>query len=691
MSRDGGGVSGAGNVVVVDDDPGTLKLIKILLEVVGCDVRTFTGGLAALRSIETERPDLVLLDIRLPEMNGFEICGKLKSNPDTAPIPVVFLSGATEVEDKVKGFRVGGIDYLTKPFEREELLARVRTHISLFRASQEIRRISEELARKELRYRLGFEGSPVGIAVVDANGTALEVNQAFADMVGKPAELIAGHESIESLSAPGETPANLAVKDRMVSGLQPMASIQTAILDKNGRRIPVKVDAARVDSDSDPVIFAFITDLTDIEEKNQQLAYLAERDPLTGALNRRGFLEHVRTSLAECASEDRSCAVLFIDIDGFKMINDVYGHRIGDRFLCAIANRLIENTKAELGQVGRLGGDEFAVLLPASAPSHVAGVVRRLERSVGEPMIVDGVTLAASCSIGQAVSDGSALNCEELMARADQDMYATRRARRGGLARKVEELRSALEAGQLLTYLQPIWRLSADGRSLHGYETLLRWQHPAHGLVPPQEFIHTAEAGGLIYRLDLWAATQALHRLVSRPELKLAINCSALTLACPGMAHELVAAVKAVNRDPKSLIVELTESVDIPDNSQIMKTLNELRREGMRIALDDFGTGYAGLNNLRTLPIDIVKIDRSLVATLADESSQADNTEHFLSGIRQLTHAMGIELLAEGIETPHQLDVLQKLEFNYAQGFLLGRPSSEEVPRDLMRARVSTE
>ena len=220
--------------MVVDDDPGTLKLIKILLGVVGCDVRTFTGGLAALRSIETERPDLVLLDIRLPEMNGFEICGKLKSNPDTAPIPVV--SSAERRRSKTRSKGSGwGIDYLTKPFEREELLARVRTHI---RCSA-LRKRSGASPRSwlpELRYRLGFEGSPVGIAVVDANGTAVEVNQAFADMVGKPAELIAGMNP-SSHQCPGETPANLAVKDRMVSGLQPMTSIQTAILDKNGRRI----------------------------------------------------------------------------------------------------------------------------------------------------------------------------------------------------------------------------------------------------------------------------------------------------------------------------------------------------------------------------------------------------------------------------------------------------------------------
>lgn len=193
-------------------------------------------------------------------------------------------------------------------------------------------------------------------------------------------------------------------------------------------------------------------------------------------------------------------------------------------------------------------------------------------------------------------------------------------------------------------------------------------------MIPPQDFITIAEEGGLIHRLDMWVSKDALIRIGAVPRLSLAINCSAHTLSVPGVASELLRAISAAHRDPQYTTVELTESVDIPESSQIMKELNELRREGIQVALDDFGAGYAGLNNLRTLPIDIVKIDRSLIASLATDSQEAEHTEHFLLGIRQLTEAMGTLLLAEGIETAHQLDRVQQHRFDFAQGFLLGGP-----------------
>lgn len=552
-----------------------------------------------------------------------------------------------------------------------------------------VRQATAAVDRSERRYRLGFEGSPVGIAAVDGSGTFLEVNKALSDMTGMSAEALVGRESIASISRADQAPSNVAIKDRMSAGLQRVASFETAIVHASGRHVPVKIDAVRVEADvaaSQTLMFGFVTDLSAITEKNQQLALLAEKDPLTSVLNRRGFLDHVKAALDAgggpsgadaCRTGGGSCAVLFIDIDAFKLVNDVYGHRVGDRFLCAVAERLVEDTAAYQGQVGRLGGDEFAVLLADCPPQRVPGIAADLQRSISEPVIVEGVTLSVSCSIGHAVAEGAGLNPEDLMARADSDMYATRRAARDGLAEQVERLRAALDDEQLHVHYQPIWRLGPDGPGLHGYESLLRWQHPDQGMIPPGEFIPTAEAGGLIYRLDMWAAATALHRFAAQPAIGLALNCSALTLAVPGMAHELLAAITASGRDPRSVIVELTESVEIPDNSQIMKSLNDLRHAGVTIALDDFGAGYAGLNNLRTLPIDIVKIDRTLVETLATDSSQAQNTEHFLTGIRQLTHAMGTQLLAEGIENPRQLSLIHQIGFDYVQGFLLGAPSPD--------------
>ena len=537
--------------------------------------------------------------------------------------------------------------------------------------------------RSERLYRLGFDSSPIGIALVDGAGNFVEVNEAFAALIGKPARTIENGEAVATITDPRRVSADLEILHRMFSGTEENTTFETALVAADGRSIPVRVDAARVDFASDTLLFGHVSDLTYVREaqdhleaKNQELSDLAERDPLTGLLNRRAFLNRVQDSLDNAEAGGGPSAVLFIDVDGFKEINDVYGHQVGDGFLRALANRLTQNTKGEHDWVGRVGGDEFAILLTRCRPLEAISVAKRLEQRLGDPMRVGGQTLKASCSVGQAVSDGVALDCEEFMARADQNMYATRRARRGGVLRKIGELREAIDAGQLVTHFQPVYKLSPEGQTLHGYEALVRWQHPTEGLVLPQEFISTAEEGGLIHRLDMWVGKDALNRIGPDPSLRLAINCSALTLSVPGMASELLMAIGAANRDPRSTIVELTESVEIPESSQIMKELNELRREGIQIALDDFGAGYAGLNNLRTLPIDIVKIDRSLIATLATDSQEAGHTEHFLYGIRQLTAAMDTQLLAEGIETPRQLDLVHEHGFDYAQGFLLGKPIS---------------
>ncbi len=532
----------------------------------------------------------------------------------------------------------------------------------------------------ERLYRLGFDGSPIGIALVDRNGRFVDVNRAFAALIGKPARSITDGESVSTVTEPSRLHADLDMLNRFFSGTDTETTFETTLLAADGRSVPVQVDATRVDFADETVLFGHVSDLTNVREaqreleaKNQELSHLAERDSLTGVLNRRSFLDHVQAALDE-ADGGKASAVFFIDIDDFKRINDVYGHRVGDRLLCAMANRLTQNTSADHGRVGRVGGDEFAILLTGCPPEKAASTARRLDRCLRDPIRAGGVTLRVACSIGHAESGGLALGCEEFMSRADQDMYANRRARRGGLARKIEELREALDKSQLVAHFQPIWNLQPGSPPLHGYEALVRWQHPQQGLIPPQEFITTAEEGGLIHRLDLYVIKEALQRIGADSGLCLAVNCSALTLSAPGLASELLMAISAADRDPQATVVEITESVEILESSQLINTMTELRREGIRIALDDFGAGYAGLNNLRALPVDIVKIDRSLTAALAPDSKEADNTEHFLLGIRQLTESMGTQVLAEGIETAHQLEVVRALGFDYAQGFLLGRP-----------------
>ncbi|MEA2293410.1 MAG: hypothetical protein QOE86_1049, partial [Solirubrobacteraceae bacterium] len=423
-------------------------------------------------------------------------------------------------------------------------------------------------------------------------------------------------------------------------------------------------------------------DVSERKSFEAELKNLAFHDTVTGLANRPMFIEATRQALARGRRDDTTLAVLFLDLDDFKEVNDSLGHAVGDEVLVAVARRL-DGAVRGVDTAARFGGDEFAVLLEDVGSQEAADAAQRVLDLLSAPARLGGREIALRTSLGVSVAvAGDARTAEELIRDADAAMYTAKREGKGGyrlfepamhadvLARL--ELRSdlerAIDAGELELHYQPVVRL-ADG-SISGFEALLRWHHPERGMVSPVEFIPIAEETGLIVPIGRWVLHEAAHHArrleaAANGPLRMNVNLSAKQLQHGGIVHDVQAALTASGLPPDRLVLELTESVLLEDGDLAVERLNALKALGLRLALDDFGTGFSSLSYLSRLPVDVLKLDRSFLR---------DGAPALTAGIVGLGAALQLEVVAEGIETDDQWYALQALGCDYGQGFLFARP-----------------
>jgi diguanylate cyclase (GGDEF)-like protein len=424
---------------------------------------------------------------------------------------------------------------------------------------------------------------------------------------------------------------------------------------------------------------------------------LARHDPLTGLPNRRKFFAELRDRLS--LDSTAPFAVFMIDLDRFKSVNDLYGHRTGDEVLLAVANRLTE-TVQDRGIVARLGGDEFAVLLYPSdnIVEACARLAQQLVSVLREPVLVNNVLAETGGSVGIAIYPEDGVTAEELVHSGDCAMYHSKNQGRGihhffqadmdrTLQERIvlgQELEAAIRDGQIVPYYQELVELPS--RRLIGYEVLARWNHPTRGLIPPLTFIPIAEDSSKISKLTLALLRQVcVDAKAWRDNLIISINVSGRQLLEPGFAQQFIAVLITHGLSPKRVQIEITENDLIKRVEEVKVVLSLLRGQGMRIGLDDFGTGYSGLYHLLELPIDTVKVDRSFVTNMLSDTDKNRVVEAVLG----LTHALGMSVTAEGVETREVSDRLTMMGCETAQGYLYGRPRpSEEIKADVGLAAV---
>ena len=596
------------DILIIDDVADNLRVLSSILTREGYNVRKALNWQMALTATQTVLPDLILLDIMMPEVDGYEICQTFKAWELTADIPVIFISALDDVFDKVKAFRMGGADYITKPFEFPEVLVRVQNQLILRSAQLEILKLNVELEHR--------------------------------------------------------------VKHR------------TGELEKALQKLQKEINSR--------------------QKLQSQLLNIALHDSLTGLPNRVLFIRQLENALNRAKQESSyQFALLFLDCDRFKIINDSLGHLVGDELLRAIARRL-QACLMPVQTLARLGGDEFGILLENITDINIAiQVAERILHQLSLAFKLSRYEVFMNASIGISLGNKDYDRPEYLLRDADTAMYRAKAQGRAKyhvfnpamhqeavqLLELENDLRRAVERQEFLVYYQPIVSL-ITGR-ISGFEALVRWQHPIRGLVSPIEFIPVAEETGLINAINTWVLQSACdqlsiwqHHPVTPEPLTISVNLSARLFLQPNLVEQIDRIIYESKINSAYLELEITESVIMENTNAINIILQELKQRRIKLIMDDFGTGYSSLSYLHSFPLDALKIDKSFVKRMLENEENMGLVPAMIG----IANSMGMSAIAEGVETQEQLAQLRSLNCNFAQGYLFSKPIEKQLVFKLLAA-----
>ncbi len=604
----------AHSILIVDDQPANIKVLFDLLQQTGFRVSVAKSGESALRKAETAQPDLILLDIMMPGMDGYETCERLKSQPATQAIPVIFLSALDLPLNKVKAFTIGGADYITKPFQTEEVLIRVQHQLELSTAKAQILALNSSLEHR----------------IQERTAELVQANQALAK------------------------------------------------------------------------------EIAEREQAQKALEYSALHDVLTSLPNRALFTEHLELAQKKAKRQaEHQFAVLFIDLDRFKDINDTMGHQAGDDLLIQVADRL-RHLVRETDILARLGGDEFTILLDeVGSLDNAMSLSQRIMETFRRPFLLAQKEVFVTASIGVALND-THTDGADLLRNADIAMY---QAKNGGKARlevfdqqmytevlakhQLEsDLYHALESQEFELHFQPIYNCKTQ--TIVGFEALIRWCHPQRGWMSPLEFIPLAEEVGLIVPIGRWVLQMACaqlatwrHQFPQIDGLYVSVNLSVQQLREPDFLKQVDQVLQETGLDGQSLHLELTESMLMDDSQTLVNLLKQLVNRGIQLSIDDFGTGYSSLSYLHQFPIHTIKVDQSFIRPMLQQREKRKIVETIVN----LAHQLGMMAIAEGIEAKDHLVYLNQLNCEQGQGYFFAKPlprlAAEQLLSEEVEARLA--
>ncbi len=571
-------------------------------------------------------------------------------------------------------------------------------------AEKHLAAVQEALQASETRYRTAFQTSMDAIAISSlGDGRYIDVNKAFLDLLGHEHGEVVGRTSAEiGLWAYPETRDEMVRLLLQYSGFRDM---KTQFVRKTGELLWVIVSASVVEIDGDSCILSVIRDISGVKQAEDKIWNLVFCDPLTGLPNRSLLLDRLRRTPAASFRNGRKRALLFVDLDNFKTLNDAIGHQAGDLLLQEVARRLTECVR-ETDTVARLGGDEFLLMLEnlsenlEDAAAQAKIVAEKILAIVAQPCVLDGRECLCPASIGITVFGDETESAHEALQRAEIAMFQAKEAGRNTLcffspglqtaindrAAMHEDLRRALRENEFSLFYQP----QLEGTYLIGAEALIRWNHPKQGLVLPGKFIPVAEETGLILPLGTWVLEAACEQIAAwarRPEIAhiaVAVNISARQFRQPEFVNQVLNALDRTGANPRNLRLELTESMLVDNIEDVVSKMNTLKLLGLRFSLDDFGIGYSSLSYLKLLPLDQLKIDRSFVRDMLVDATSGAIAQTIVS----LGRAMGLTVIAEGVETDEQRDFLVGLGCHSFQGFLFSRPLPVEEFERRWQARM---
>ena len=689
-------------ILIVDDEPQNRRLLEALLQPEGYATHSAASGEEALAMAVATPPDLILLDVMMPGMDGYAVAKVLKAHPATSNVPIIMVTAHTDRSARLAGLDAGAEEFLTKPVDRAELWLRVRNLLRLKSYNDFLlnhstileRQVAERTADLQ-RFRTAMDATADGIMLIRrASMQIVEVNATASSMLGYSREhlLHLGPAEVEN----SDRDMLEAAYDALIAGQGANVFSEVSLRRADGADVLVELHRQVQQFGEDWIIVTVFRDITERKHAEQRLHHLAHFDPLTALPNRTLFYETLKKTLPQAALNGWMVGVLFIDLDLFKNVNDTLGHAVGDELLGHFSNRLVQCVRVR-DVVGRLGGDEFAIILimqKQKAAVHVADKIREVLRV---PFLLSGHQVTLTASIGITLYPNDADDAETLIKYADTAMYGAKQAGRDTyrfftaemnaevLARLEMEtaLRRAVVNDEFVLFYQPKVQLSS-GR-IAGLEALLRWERPGHGLVAPHLFIPALEETGLIVQVGRWVINSACRQIAlwmrsGVGAVQVAVNVSGRQFVGGDLEADVGKALDDFGVPPELLELELTESSLMANTDRTIAALKNLKARGVRISIDDFGTGYSSLAYLRRFPIDKLKID---IAFIRHVTSNPDDSAIALA-IISMAHSLKLEVIAEGVETAAQLTYLARNRCDQVQGFYFSRPLPLQEVETLM-------
>lgn len=682
-------------VLIVDDDMMTRVLVTEALMPEGFRIAEAASGLEGLEAFQRESPDLVLLDVTMPGMSGFECCELLRKLPDGAHVPIVVLTGNDDDASIKRALEAGASDFLSKPIPWRLLAHRVRYLLRSHDALAELARSQASLNHAQALARVGNWECGTG---ADNSYWSPELYRILGQQTdGAPASF-----GIVLQCVPEEQRALLHEAFTRLRGDGKSYALEHRIRHVDGSELVVYHQAEAVRQTGLTVLLrGTVQDITERKLQEQRIEYLATHDALTGLPNRNLLTDRMDQVIAHARRTGLLLAVLVLDLDRFKFVNDSYGHPVGDALLQAVSGRL-QRAVREGDTVARLGGDEFVVLLADLSDGATAEeVVQKIIATFVDPFLLAGHELHISTSVGVSVFPSDGDSGETLLKTADAALYSAKDKGRSGyqfynskmgvlVVERAEighALHQALTQGELELHYQP--KVDLGNGKVYGMEALLRWRRPDIGLIPPDRFIPLAEETGLIIPIGEWVLRTACAQLrewhaSGFPHLTMAVNVSARQFRQVDMPALVQDVLDASGIEAEYLELELTESLLMQNRETVVPALNQLKKIGVTLSLDDFGTGYSSLSYLKQFPIDVIKIDQSFIRDVTDSVDGASLTKSIIA----MAKSLHMTTVAEGVETAGQLGFLNAHHCDAMQGFYFSRPLPGVEISELLRVGV---
>lgn len=680
------------NILVADDDVTVRYLMQAALEQAGFIVTLSCDGEEAIRKFDASSPDMVMLDVEMPRKNGYEVCSYLRKKTGNK-LPIIMVTGMDDEQSINQAFDVGATDFIPKPINwnliRYRILYLKRAYLNLI-----------DLKHSNARTRAIFNAIPDAMFILNNDGIIIE--RLSHSSRSSCLTISPGHSLSQSL------PDNIvkiyqnAIKIARKQNSVEHFEYQLRQGQHNNQNCECRI--VTIDSQETLCLVRNITDRIDSESKIFRLAYF---DALTGLPNRPSFLERLKREIPRAKYANTKLAILFMDLDGFKSINDAIGHNTGDLVLQSAAKRLQKSTRSsdflaygpqseankQETELARIGSDEFTIIISNLQRTEDALIMaHRIREAMQQPFHLDSRDVVLTASIGIALYPDDGEDAETLLKHADTAMYHAKNEGRNNcqfynstLTYQAEkrlnlenDLRSALLNNEFQLVYQP--QFDTESGSFQSVEALIRWQHTTKGFIPPLDFIPLAEENGLIIPIGEWvlqtACAEAVHWQKKGLSLRVSVNLSPLQFKNPDLVKNVLDTLNETGLSPNNLILEVTESALMDHSQETLNTLDTLRNHNIEISLDDFGTGYSSMKYLKHLPINNIKVDKIFVDDMLDDK----NSLAIIRSIVSLSNNLDFTVTAEGIETSNQASVLKYLGCNTLQGYYFSKPvSSKEI------------